>query len=575
MKAVVAVTSTLAIYMVLKPKPKPDPIVYKSSTFRSRLDNLRSMRIENYDLLIIGGGATGAGVALEAASRGLKSCLIEKGDFSSQTSSKSTKLLHGGVRYLEKAVKLDHPKENLSLVIEGLRERSIVMNSAQHMTSWVRLAIPCNSYFDLGFYFCGQLVYHLLALLQFLPGPAIPWPKLIVSHQVIPNLKQNVGSVIYIDGQMNDCRLCIEVLTTASRKNYTEHFEPCHIANYVQFLKFKYNDNKIVAAKVRDLETGEIFLIKSKVFVNCTGPFSDSIRRMGGYDTDRIVPGKGSHLILPKKYTPDGVGMLIPKTQDGRVLFLVPWENCTILGTTDEPGKVSENSVITREERLFLVEELARAIDVDAEEIDKDILASFSGERPLVKSSSGKTKDLLRSHEVELNENGLVSVLGGKWTTFRAMGEEAVAKAIDFYDLQPRSASISSRIVYKSNHDLIKTAKDLQTQYKLPLSLCEYLIGHYGNYAETIINLGTDPIIPGHPFISGEVLYAIRQEYALHPIDILARRIRLALINLNFAELATNPIAQIMARELHWSKLRTEIEIKRTKKELQSYLSPR
>lgn len=566
--------SGTVLYLAYKViKADEEPIIYNSSMYRSREQNLKSMRTDTYDLLIIGGGATGAGVALEAASRGLKSCLIEKGDFSSQTSSKSTKLLHGGVRYLEKVVHLENPKENLLLVIEGLKERSIVLNSAQHITSWVSLAIPCKNYFDLGFYFCGQLVYHLLALLQGLPGPSIPWPSINFSPEAIPNLKENVGSVIYIDGQMNDCRLCIEVLTTASRENYTQYFEPCHIANYVQLLNFVYENGKIVKAEVQDMETGEKFFIKSRVFVNCTGPFSDSIRKMGGYENQRIVPGKGSHLILPKKYTPEGIGMLVPKTQDGRVLFLVPWENCTILGTTDEAGKVCDDSVISKEERKFLIEELARALNVDVEEIDNDVLASFSGERPLVKSSVGNTKDLLRSHEIEIGNNGLMSVLGGKWTTFRAMGEDAVNDAVKFYGLRAKTSSVSSRIVYRSNHKLGKTAKVLQSEYNLPLSTCQYLIEHYGNYAETIINLDSAPILPDYPFISGEVLYAIRQEYALHPIDIVARRIRLALINFKSAQSAVIPIAEIMAKELNWTEEKKNIEISNTLNELRVYLS--
>lgn len=554
-------------------QPSKDPIIYNSSLYRSREQNLKSMKTETYDLLIIGGGATGAGVALEAASRGLKSCLIEKGDFSSQTSSKSTKLLHGGVRYLEKVVHLENPKENLLLVIEGLRERSIVLNSAQHITSWVSLAIPCSNYFDLGFFFCGQLVYHFLAILQGLPGPSIPWPSISFSTNILPNLKDNVGSVIYIDGQMNDCRLCVEVLTTASRENYTQHFEPCHIANYVQLLKFEFENGKIVRAEVQDLETGEKFYIKSNVFVNCTGPFSDSIRKLGGYENERIVPGKGSHLILPQKYTPKGLGMLVPKTQDGRVLFLIPWENSTILGTTDEPGKVCEDSIISEKERKFLIQELARVIDKNEDEIQGDILASFSGERPLVKSTAGNTKDLLRTHEIEISNNGLVSVLGGKWTTFRAMGEDAVTESVKFFGLQPRSQSITDQIIYKSNHKLIKSCEELKSEYGVNLNTAQYLVEHYGNFAEYVIKLGSEPLLPGYPFITGEVVYAVQDEYALHPIDVIARRIRLALINFKSAQIAVFPVAEIMANELKWSDEKKNLEIANTLNELKVYLS--
>ena len=531
------------------------------------------MKKETYDLLIIGGGATGAGVALEASSRGLKSCLIEKGDFAGQTSSKSTKLLHGGVRYLEKAVKLENPQENLSLVIEGLRERSIVLNSAQHITSWVSLAIPCKSYYDLAFFYCGQLVYHLLALVQNLPGPSIPWPWVTFDMKILPDLKEHVGSVIYTDGQMNDCRLCVEVLTTASREFYLEESEPCHIANYTELLRFELERGRIRRALVRDRETGEEFWVESKVFVNCTGPFSDSVREMAGIKDKRIVPGKGSHLMLPGKYCPQGIGMLIPKTQDGRVLFLVPWENHTILGTTDEAGQISELSTISEKEKEFLIHELSLHMNIPQAQIRQDILASFSGERPLVRGVGGSTKDLLRTHEVEINPNGLVSVLGGKWTTFRAMGEDAVAASVASFGLQARSPSVSSRIIYKSNHQLSKTSQELSSEYQVPASTAEYLIAHYGTYSEQVLQLGTEPLVANYPFIEGEIKYAVQEEYALHPVDIVARRLRLALINYKLCQELVPRVASLMGRELAWEPFRLEQEIKSSLKEIEVYLS--
>ena len=215
---------------------------------------------------------------------------------------------------------------------------------------------------------------------------------------------------------MNDCRLCLEVLLTSTSENYTNTSIASHIANYVNFIEFiKENDGKIIGAKVQDMVTGRIFVIRSKVYVNCTGPFSDKIRKIGGYTENRIVPGKGSHVVLPKEYAPNGTGMLIPKTKDGRVLFLVPWEDHTILGTTDEIGTGTENPLMSSSEKSFLISELANYIDKSEKDIESDILGSFSGERPLVKIVGAKnSSELLRSHEIEIAQSGLVSVLGGK-----------------------------------------------------------------------------------------------------------------------------------------------------------------
>ena len=566
-------TGALAFYVYKSTHQSPDPLLYNRSFPRSRSQNLSSMKTETYDLFIIGGGASGAGVALEAASRGLKSCLIEKGDFSGQTSSKSTKLLHGGVRYLEKAFKLENPKENLFLVIEGLRERSFILNSAQHTTSWVSLAIPCKSYFDLAFFYCGQLVYHLLALVQNLPGPSIPWPRVTFDKSVLLGLNEHAGSVIYTDGQMNDCRLCVEVLTTASRECYMQNFEPCHIVNYVELVRLEWDSSRILRALVRDRETGDEFWVKSRVFVNCTGPFSDSVREMAGMKGKRIVPGKGSHLILPQRYCPQGIGMLIPKTQDGRVLFLVPWEGHSILGTTDEPGEVSEVSTISSKEKQYLIHELSHHLSMPESEIQNDVLSSFSGERPLVLSPGENSKDLLRTHEIEINSNGLISVLGGKWTTFRAMGEDAVNHAVIYFRLTPKSASVTNSILYKSNHPLSKTSQELSSLYQVPLTTAEYLIKHYGTYSEQVLKLGAKPLAAGLPFVEGEIKYAVQEEFALHPADVLARRLSLALINYKLCQVLVGKVAALMGEELLWSEEKVQQEITSSLKEIEIYLS--
>jgi glycerol-3-phosphate dehydrogenase len=547
-------------------------IKYLPNRIRSRDENLKSMKEEEYDIMIIGGGATGAGVALEASTRGLKCCLVEKGDFAGQTSGKSTKLLHGGVRYLDKAVHGEEVVANLKLVFEALNERNTIIRSAPYMTSWVPLAIPCKNWFSLFYFYAGLLVYQFIALSKNFSKSKIPWPRISFNNSCLPYLNKDfVGNVTYYDGQMNDTRLCLEALLTSTTENYTNHSIPAHISNYVNFIEFIKQGNKIVAAKVQDLNTGDEFTIKSKVFVNCTGPFSDTIRKLGGMNEPRIIPGKGSHLILPKSYTPSNTGMLIPKTEDGRVLFLVPWENHTILGTTDELGKVTEHSAILDKEKEFLVKELSKYFDKSEKDIENDILGTFSGERPLVKSSTGKTSQLLRTHEVEVSESGLVSVLGGKWTTFRAMGEETIDEIIKHFKSVTKNPSITKDLTFYSNHTILNLENNLVSKWKIPLPTVQYLVQHYGTRADQVAELGLNSIIDGYPFIEGEVRFAVAKEYALHPIDVIARRIRIALLNYNESVKAIEKVARLMGSQLHWSNETIQTEIEKSKIEIKQF----
>lgn len=552
----------------------PPKLNYIGTKTRLREENLESMKKEVYDIFIIGGGATGAGVALEASTRGLKSCLIDKGDFAGQTSSKSTKLLHGGVRYLDKAVHGEEVSANLNLVLEGLRERSIILKSAPYMTSWVGLAVPCTSYFDLIYFYCGLLAYHMMAFTQSFYGPHIPWPYLTLNKMIIPHLKNEFkGSVVYYDGQMNDCRLCIEALLTSATEEYISNSVPCHIANYVEFIDFTWEEGKISGAKVKDLETGNVFEVKSKVVVNCTGPFSDRIRLLGGLKEKRIVPGKGSHVILPSNYAPLSTGMLIPKTKDGRVLFLVPWEGHTILGTTDELGEVTETSTISDLERKFLVEELSKYISITPYKINNDILGSFSGERPLVKGTGGNTSSLLRTHEVELAESGLVSVLGGKWTTFRAMGEETIDKVTENFGFHNAQKSVTRNLVLLRNKEIKKFDQKLRMHRCLNEETSSYLLKHYGSHAQIVFDLGDKKLTNNLPFIEGEVRYAVKHEYALHPIDVVARRIRLALINYKSCKFVLKKVTRIMAEELNWTDAKKQIEYEKSLELLKVFIS--
>ncbi|CAG9328153.1 unnamed protein product [Blepharisma stoltei] len=555
---------------------------YTLPTLSTRQENIKALKYKEYDILVIGGGATGAGIALEAASRGLSCGLIERGDFASQTSSKSTKLLHGGVRYLEKAVKGENIYENLLLVSEALKERDILINSAPHMNKWLAISVPTDSYFWLLYYWVGLWVYHFIAYIQNcytgnasteLPRPGISFE----SQTLIPRLKSKFkGSTIYYDGQMNDTRLCLEVLLTASSKGYIKGMVQANIANYCKAVSFIKKQGLIVGVRAEDLITGEQFDIKAKVVMNCTGVFSDSIRKSAGQrDSDRIVPAKGSHFLLPSSYTPNGYGLLIPKTTDGRVLFLLPWEGYTIAGTTDEKGTATVHSFMLSHEKQFLAQELSRFLNKTPEEISNDIKGSFSGERPLVKSKDEKTSSILRTHSVEVSLNGLISVMGGKWTTFRAMAENAVDVAVERFGLPAKYISRTRDMkLIGSQINIEELQSKLIKEYKISEEQAKYLVKEYGRRSEDVLKVGrNEQLIEGHPFTIGEIVYSTRSEYAEKPIDIIARRMRLALLDVKSAIKALDIVINEMGNELKWSKSKREQEYKTAVMELTQFFS--
>ena len=547
---------------------------YGPPVLPKRQESIQRLKRGEFDILIIGGGAVGAGVALEAASRGLKCALIDKGDFAGQTSSKSTKLLHGGVRYLEQAAQGKNVLENLHLITEALRERSILVRSAPQMCTYIPLVVPLNSLWQCCYYYLGLWTYHLIAkgagLVSGLAREPIPTPYALTSSglkSVFPALKREfMGGVVYFDGQMNDSRLCLTVLLTAGSKDYMQGQSPACIANYCACEALMDNTGRICGAVVRDLVTNESFQVSARVVINCTGPFSDSIRHFSGLNVaDRIVPAKGSHLIMASHYTAGGAGLLIPKTKDGRLLFLLPWHGHTLAGTTDQPAVLTPTPSMSAQEQQFMLEELGLYLGKTVAELQPDVLGSFSGLRPLVRAGlGGDTKELARSHEIELMGNGLMSVMGGKWTTFRSMGKEAVDLAVERFGLEP---------VYTSRTDdlhLIGYTQDSQsyqhslcTEYHLPTHTAKRLVEDYGTRAEAVLKETPDhnkPLIEGENYLESEVIYAVRREFALKPLDVLCRRLRLGIENQKVAQKAVLRVIALMGEELGWSAERMQQE---------------
>lgn len=396
-----------------------------------------------YDLVIIGGGATGTGIALDAVTRGLKVALVERDDFSAGTSSKSTKLVHGGVRYLEKAVwNLDYPQ--LELVIEALRERKGFLNIAPHLSVSLPILLPLQSWFQAPYLWAGCKMYDLLAGSQGLESSyLLSRTKAIESF---PLLRRDnlVGALVYYDGQHNDSRMNVSLALTASLYGAT-------VLNHVDVTGLEKDaSGRICGVQVRDLMGDDkgaagVFTVRAKGVVNATGPFTDAIERMDDPQRKAIVaPASGAHVMLSGKLCPKGMGILDAATSDGRVVFVLPWQGMTVAGTTDNACEVEREPVARQDDVDFILKEVSKLLAPESALSRDDILATWSGIRPLVRDpKAGSTESLVRSHLVTVSASGLLTCAGGKWTTYRQMAQDAVDEAIKTFDLTPRSAAFA------------------------------------------------------------------------------------------------------------------------------------
>jgi glycerol-3-phosphate dehydrogenase len=523
----------------------------------------------SYDLLVIGGGATGAGVALDAASRGLKVALLERDDFSSCTSSRSTKLVHGGVRYLEKAV-WGADYEQFKLVREALHERKVFLDMAPHLSFPLPIMIPLYKWWQLPYYWAGVKAYDLVAGAQNLESSYVLTRGKALQAFPMLNDDRLKGAVVYYDGSHNDARTNVSVALTAAELG-------ADVINHVEVVGLNKENSKIVGVQARDLESdGKTFTISAKAVINATGPFSDAIRKFDDQDVPEIVvPSSGVHIVLPGFYSPKNMGLLDPATSDGRVIFFLPWQGSTIAGTTDVPCDVETNPVPTEKDINFVLNEIKHYIDGKIDVRREDVKAAWSGVRPLVvdpaKIAQGGTQAVVRSHLVAMSDSGLITIAGGKWTTFRQMAVETVDTAIEQFGLKPVvpvSQTEKIKVVGAEGWTPLRYV-DLIQRYDLEPEVAKHLSENYGTRAFTVAEL-CEPsksnhtrgkrIVPNYPFMDGELLYAMRYEYATTPMDFLARRTRLAFLNCNAAYHALPAVVDAMAQELGWSKQRKDKE---------------
>ncbi len=519
---------------------------------------------DRFDLLVIGGGSAGAGVALEAATRGLKTLLVEKHDFSAQTSSRSTKLVHGGVRYLEAAIKrLDRVQWNL--VKDALKERATILKIAPHLAWRIELLTPLYRAFEIPYYLTGLKLYEALAgrarigRAYFLPAAS--------AKARYPQLKAEglKGAVVYTDGQFDDARMNLAIVLTA--------IEAGAVAlNHAEVTGFLLEEGKIVGAEVRDRLGGGTFAVRAKMVVNATGPFTDRVRRLADPEAEpMLVTSSGVHLVLPPRYAPLDTGLLIPKTEDGRVLFVLPWEGYTLAGTTDEPAEVSEHPVPTEGEIDYILRHLNRhfALSVGREQIR----SAWSGLRPLVRDPRAKdTAQLARDHVIHEEKNGLVTLAGGKWTTYRKMAEDLV----DYLDRTrglglPGSRTAEHVLLGGRNYD---PKEEDELALLIDPDTARHLAHTYGDQARALLALAQENdlfgrLVPGQPFLEAEVVWAARYELAETPLDFVERRVRLAFLEVEAARKALPRIAELMKREKGWS----EAEARRRQREAEDWLA--
>jgi len=473
---------------------------------------LARLKEDAWDVLIIGGGATGLGAAVDAVSRGYRTVLLEQSDFAKATSSRSTKLIHGGVRYLQQG--------NVSLVRESLHERGLLLRNAPDFVQPLEFIIPVRSWGQKLYYGTGLKVYDLLA-----GKLGMAHSRMLSQEETrrrLPTLQRSgfVGGVSYYDAQFDDARLAVSLAQTVNQKNGVA-------LNYVRVHALRKQAGRIIGVEAEDGETGERYQVSAKAVINAAGIFSDEVRRMDDATAAvALTLSQGAHLVVDRKFFPANSAIIVPHTDDGRVLFLIPWHGATLIGTTDVPVPLATLEPRPfHQEIQFLMEHANRYLSTPIEH--SDLRSCFAGLRPLVKTGhASSTARISRDHVIRTSESGLVSITGGKWTTFRKMGEEAVAAAIQSGDL-PSSPSRTASYQF--------TSSDSETNFKL------------------------DQL----PTIKDDFIRECARTMLARSVeDVLARRSRLLFVHAAEAVRHAPHVAQILAEELkfdeHW--VATQVE---------------
>jgi len=479
-----------------------------------------------WDFIIIGGGATGLGVAIEASSRGYKTLLLEQSDFAKGTSSRSTKLVHGGVRYLQQG--------NISLVLEALKERGILKRNAPHLVHDLPFIVPNYDWWEGPFYGIGLKLYDALAGKEGFGSSNILSREETLKHLPTLETKGLRGGVVYYDGQFDDARLSINMAETAYEQGAT-------LLNYMEVTSLVKDDEMICGVKATDFETNKKYKLHAKVVINATGVFTDSIRKMDNKNAKNIiVSGQGIHIVLDKSFIPGDTAIMVPHTDDGRVIFAIPWHNKVLVGTTDtEVDNFLLEPKPFEEEIEFLLEHTARYLTKDPKR--SDILSVFAGLRPLVKTGEDEnTATISREHTLNVSRSGLVTIAGGKWTTYRKMAEDTIDQAMLLADLD-HEESVTKELRLHGYHNHADEFGDLEIYGSDAIAIQE-LLREDESYKKLVH--------PNFTTVIGEIVWAVRNEMARTVDDFISRRTRMLLLDAKASKQVAPTIADIMAKEL-------------------------
>jgi len=493
-------------------------------------------RNEPWDFIVIGGGATGLGTALEAAARGYDPLVLDMHDFAKATSSRSTKLVHGGVRYLEQG--------NVSLVLEALKERGLLQQNAPHLVHNLPFVVPNYDWWEGPYYGIGLKLYDVLAGRQNFGRSKTLSREDTLEH--LPTIEPDGlrGGVIYYDGQFDDARLAVNMAQTIVEQGGTA-------VNYMKVTDLTKNNGVVDGVVAECQQTGTEYELKARAVINATGIFTDTIREMDDPDAPSTLrPSQGVHIVLDKSFLPSDTAIMVPKTDDGRILFAIPWHNRIVVGTTDTPiDDVSLEPTPKPEELEFLLEHAQRYLVNDPG--PEDVLSAFAGIRPLVAppdSSGGETSEISREHELHISNSGLVTISGGKWTTYRKMAQDTIDQAATLADLEERPSATRNLNIH-GWHEHPEQFGDLSV---------------YGSDAREIRSLmREEPALQERlddrlPIKAGQVVWAARHEMARSVEDVLARRTRCLLLNAQASIDVAPRVAELMAAEMgrdeQWQK---------------------
>jgi len=490
---------------------------------------------KNWDVIIIGGGASGLGTAVDAASRGYKTILVEAVDFAKGTSSRSTKLVHGGVRYLEQG--------NISLVMEALKERGLMAKNAMHLIRNQSFVIPNYNWWGGYFYTIGLTIYDLLAGRLSLGRSKYVSKKKTI--ELLPTVEEKGlrSGVVYHDGQFDDSRMAINLAQTAIENG------AC-VLNYTKVISLlKDKNHQVIGVVIENQETGEKHEIKGTAVINATGVFTNSIMKMNDRVYKKyIVPSQGIHLVFDRSFLPSEHALMIPKTSDGRVLFAVPWQDKIVVGTTDTLMKSHSLEPVALEKEIEFVLETAQRF-LAKKPTRADVLSVFAGLRPLAapEEKGQSTKEVSRSHKIIVSETGLITITGGKWTTYRKIAEDIMEKAISVHNL--------SKTVCKTEKISIHGNK------KTTILDRENHLYIYGTDAPKILQLQEnepklrEKLHSNYEFTMAEVAWAIRNEMAMNIEDVLARRVRLLFLDARAAIDCSEKVGDLIAEELGYDEI--------------------